>query len=430
MDDPDDIRRRGEILAWICAAFFFVTAAVGPIVVVFEVGWVALNLALTAVGMAVYALGFVLARRGRVDEAALLTTVTISLCIFVMTFGVGGLNGFHFLGTMMPLLVSLVARRSLVVPVVVVNVLAVLVLAGLGVPVAVEQTGAFLPALLLTHLCTGAVAWFYSSQNTHAYRQVVEARDGLQRALVEVSNADRAKSSFLANMSHELRTPLNAIMGYTELVQEELEDAGRPSDDLDRVRTASVHLLALIDQVLDLSKVEAGRLELVLEEVDLSSLVDELASTGRTLAAKRGNTFVLDAPVLEERHRLDRMRVRQIVLNLLSNAAKFTTEGTITLRVAAGGDLRFTVEDTGVGMDAAVLERVFEPFVQADASTSRRFGGTGLGLALSRRLAELHGGALTATSEPGGGSVFTVQFPRASDPGCTGDSRERLPDPS
>ena len=228
--------------------------------------------------------------------------------------------------------------------------------------------------------------------------------------------ASRAKSTFLANVSHELRTPLNAIIGYAELLAEDAEaehDALR-GQDLGRIRQAGLQLLGLIDGILDLSKVEAGRMDLVNAPIDLHALVDGVVAAVQPVCDRHGDLLVVDLPEARVPLHHDATRLRQILLNLLSNAAKFTRDGTITLSVdlLAGGErVAFAVADTGPGLSAEDLVRVFEEFYQGDAATPAH-GGTGLGLAISRRLAERMGGSLTARSVIGRGAVFTLELPR------------------
>jgi signal transduction histidine kinase/CheY-like chemotaxis protein len=248
----------------------------------------------------------------------------------------------------------------------------------------------------------------------------------LARARDEAAAASKAKSTFLANMSHELRTPLNAIIGYSEMLLEEADDLGQEAlkPDLDKIRGAGRHLLGLINDILDLSKVEAGKMDVFAEEFDVGAMLGDVGATIEPLVARNGNTLeVHRAPDLGTM-RSDKVKVRQVLFNLLSNAAKFTREGRITLaarRLAGeGGDrLEFAVSDTGIGMTPEQVARLFEPFSQADASTSRNYGGTGLGLALTRHFCRMLGGDVTVASEAGEGSTFTVTLPQAY-PGLTG----------
>lgn len=239
----------------------------------------------------------------------------------------------------------------------------------------------------------------------------------IQKEKTAVIEATQAKSQFLANMSHELRTPLNAIIGYSEMLQEEAEDTGRPEflPDLARIRTAGRHLLDLINSVLDLSKIEAGRMDLYLETFSIRELVAEAESVTKTLADKNNNRVIVDCPPDVGDMYSDHTKVRQSLLNLLSNAAKFTEKGEITVRArrepGTPDTIVFTVADTGVGMDSDQVSRIFEPFTQADSSTTRRFGGTGLGLAITRRFCELMAGSIEAESTKGSGSTFTMRLP-------------------
>jgi signal transduction histidine kinase len=247
---------------------------------------------------------------------------------------------------------------------------------------------------------------------------LLESQRKLSLARDEALAANHAKSAFLANMSHELRTPLNAIIGYSEMLQEDAEDEGREesSADLKKIMGSARHLLGLINDVLDLSKIEAGRMETVAEEFELQPVIEEIAATVTPLVGRRGNQLdVGSAPELGFMHS-DLTKLRQILLNLLSNAAKFTENGSVGLyserRVAGGREwIQFRVTDTGIGMTSKQLASVFDAFTQAEKTTQRDYGGTGLGLAISRRFCDLLGGELTVGSEPGAGTEFRVLLP-------------------
>ena len=244
-------------------------------------------------------------------------------------------------------------------------------------------------------------------------RKQAEAAIEAARAAAEAANT--AKSQFLANMSHELRTPLSAVIGYSEMVQEELEDLGEAGliGDMKKIEANARHLLGLINDVLDISKIEADRVEIFAEDFDVASVVRDVATTVEGLIAKKGNALALDLPDGLGTAHTDVTKLRQCLINLLSNAAKFTENGRITLSVTRVGDaLRFAVADTGIGMSAEQVSKLFERFAQADASTTRRFGGTGLGLAISRAFAEMLGGAITVESRQGEGTTFTLTLPQ------------------
>jgi signal transduction histidine kinase/CheY-like chemotaxis protein len=233
--------------------------------------------------------------------------------------------------------------------------------------------------------------------------------------------ASQHKSQFLASMSHELRTPLNAIIGLTEMMVTNAARFGteKAAEPLRRVHRAGSHLLGLINQVLDLSKIEAGKLELSPETVTLAPLIDEVIGTARQLAEQNKNRLVVESQENLGSLTVDPMRLRQILFNLLSNACKFTKDGRVTLRVRKVVDGRnwveFAVADTGIGMTPEQQAKLFEEFTQADSSTARQYGGTGLGLAITRKLARMMGGDVTVTSEPGKGSVFTARLPGSAE---------------
>jgi signal transduction histidine kinase len=244
--------------------------------------------------------------------------------------------------------------------------------------------------------------------------------DEIQDKSRQLAEASERKSQFLASMSHELRTPLNAIIGLTEMMVSNAARFGteKALEPLRRVNAAGTHLLSLINEVLDLSKIEAGKLELNPEAVDLSRLIDEVIGTAGQLAEKNQNRLVVEAQENLGALTADSMRLNQILLNLLSNACKFTKEGEVALRVRKVADGRDWVElavaDSGIGMTDEQQAKLFQDFTQADSLTARRYGGTGLGLAISRKLARMMGGDVTVASELGKGSVFTVRLPQSA----------------
>jgi signal transduction histidine kinase len=241
--------------------------------------------------------------------------------------------------------------------------------------------------------------------------------DEIQEKNEQLAMASANKSQFVSSMSHELRTPLNAIIGLTEMMVTNAARFGteKALEPLQRVNRAGTHLLGLINQVLDLSKIEAGKLELNSQTVQLAPLIEEVIGTARQLADQNKNRLTTEVPHSLGSLTVDPMRLRQVLFNLLSNACKFTKEGEVKLRarrVRNGRDwIEVSVSDTGIGMTAEQQAKLFEEFSQADKTTAQRFGGTGLGLAITRKLARMMGGDVMVASEPGKGSVFTVRLP-------------------
>jgi PAS domain S-box-containing protein len=250
---------------------------------------------------------------------------------------------------------------------------------------------------------------------------LVDAVQALREARTASESASVAKTQFLANISHELRTPLNAVIGYAEILEEDLADRPPSAQDAGKIRSAARHLLALINEILDLSKVEAGKMELVLADVELGPLLRETVETIRPLASNAGNQIALTVAGDLTRQRTDAMRLRQCLLNLLSNACKFTRNGVVSIDVTQTDEwLVFAISDTGIGMTEEQMARLFQPFQQAENRIAHEYGGTGLGLALTRRIAQLLGGDVSVASAAGKGSTFTLRLPvKAADAATT-----------
>jgi PAS domain S-box-containing protein len=269
-----------------------------------------------------------------------------------------------------------------------------------------------------------------------------QAEEELARARDAAEAASRSKSTFLANMSHELRTPLNAIIGYSELLIEDLADVDRESleDDLRRIHRAGTHLLGLISDILDISKIEAGKMDLRYEHFTLAPMLKDVEANIAPLASQKGNRFTIAYDGQPAHLFADPGRVRQVLINLLGNACKFTEGGEITLRVYEDTRMKdeggrrilhpssfilFAVSDTGIGMAPEQIARLFQPFTQVDDSTTRKYGGTGLGLALTRHFCQMMGGTVDVASAPGEGSTFTVRLPLREPDDVAAEASER-----
>jgi signal transduction histidine kinase len=277
-------------------------------------------------------------------------------------------------------------------------------------PGAAMARDVFPPLLSLLAAIAGIAAIFW-----RRHRAVAAELRRSERQTALAQAADKAKGDFLAKMSHELRTPLNAIIGYSELMSEQAVDEGRidATTDHDRVLSAARHLLRLVDDLLDLAKIEAGSLKAIVSEIPMDVFLREVMEACEYGARRNGNTLVLTAPPSWPTVATDGAKLKQCLFNLLSNACKFTHDGRVELQVSTideGRRLRFAVIDDGIGMTAEQMERVFNPFVQAEADTHHSFGGTGLGLSVSRELAHLLGGDIAVTSAPGQGTTFTLEI--------------------
>jgi len=279
-----------------------------------------------------------------------------------------------------------------------------------GLSVYRREAGSF-STEVVNLLQTFATQSILAIQNARLFREIED-----QSRQLEVAN--RYKSEFLANMSHELRTPLNAIIGYSEMLQEEAEDVGQEAfvPDLQKIHGAGKHLMSLINNILDLSKIEAGKMDFYLEDFEIVPMIQEIVTTIKPLVEKNANTLELHAPDNLGAMHADLTKVRQTLFNLLSNACKFTERGAIILgvnreRVDGEDWISFRVSDTGIGMSPEQTSRLFQSFTQADASTTRKYGGTGLGLAISQKFCQMMGGDITVESAPGQGSIFTVRVP-------------------
>ena len=272
-------------------------------------------------------------------------------------------------------------------------------------------TGSQVPYLLIMPFVYSV---FVKRSNEYKDRIDYVKTEELKILREQAQNASKAKSDFLANMSHELRTPLNAILGYSEMLMEEAEDDELESyaADLAKIQSSGEHLLTLINDILDLSKIEAGKMDLHIEEFEFVKHLAQIEATAKPLVEKNGNKFILENNATFEKLKNDQTKLRQILFNMLSNAAKFTKEGSVTLSInTIEKDVRFAVTDTGIGMNEKQLGKVFDEFTQAEASTAKDYGGTGLGLPISKKMTEMMGGKMEVESEEGKGTTFSITIP-------------------
>lgn len=426
--DDEDITRRAHGLISVCVASVILDLFIG-IITYFaappkhELPTYIIIIIITSVQF----IGAAMAKRGQVDIGGILFSAILSLTIFAYLSFVQTYTEFIWFMLLSIIIASITVRPKLIWLSTALNLAIVVLLIitlppNLADPVIKLRLNILLIALiLLVSILTYANA-ARTSALIKAKQQTLHnlelAQDKLALALELATEgqqlaeaASRAKSTFLANMSHELRTPLNAIIGYSELLQEEIEDEDS-NQDLQKIERSGRHLLNLIDDVLDLSRVEAGKMTLDLTPVKLEALVVELQETLSTALTRQNNTLKIQLPTPAPTIYTDRMRLKQILLNLLSNACKFTEAGVITLKITSDQThIHIAIIDTGIGMNQETLGRVFEEFVQADNSTTRKYGGTGLGLPLSHKLAKLLDANLIVSSTPGQGSTFTLSLP-------------------
>ncbi len=424
--DPH-LRRRGQSLILLLLCFIMVASLFVPPTLI---GAAAADRMPAAIGSLIcilgYGVGVWTTRRGWVSA----TGLSLSMLFAVVVVSSSYTGRFDMAGWFMSLsvLIASYAVRPLMIWGVFLVDVALLTAVKLARDGSLLDPGSevsFYPSIIFLLLVITSTSTLYMYWNAKLFEQrlaaeglMAQARKEAELARARAERASRAKSTFLANMSHELRTPLNAIIGYSEMLQEEYgSDDGLMGQDLSRIQTAGKHLLGLINDILDLSKVEAGRMSLHAEDFSVASLVSEVCDTIKPSMTVYENTLTVQLAAHLGGMRGDRTKLRQVLINLMANAAKFTERGQVSLRVSLVDrkgvpTLKFEIEDTGIGMSPEVQARVFHEFEQADNSTTRKVGGTGLGLAVCQRLCELMDGEITLVSQEGRGSTFTVYIPR------------------
>jgi len=425
--DSSEAQRRGRAVVVLAMALAAVALIYMPVSLILE-SRPQLSIAIEILAIVVFIIAALLARNGWVGAGAGLLLGILIIAPLVILVGGRSISIIPFALLFSVVIASLLLRPWQIWLVLVADLLglalALVYLQALGVmPTAFDTAVVVVASVMLVML---ALVSFLGAREIHAERAALR-REIADRLLIEAAlsqakeaaeAANRAKSAFLANMSHELRTPLTSILGYTDLLLFQFEEQHDTQlmNDLTVIRRAGDHLLNLINDVLDLSRIEAGKLDMALETFHIAPVVQDLATEFHSIIERNGNTLVLDlAGELGTIH-ADQLKVRQVLLNLLSNAAKFTEQGTITLSVwreviANMECICFRVADTGIGIDAEQLPMLFQAFTRAHSSTKRKYEGTGLGLALSSRLCALMGGTIAVESTPGVGSVFTVRLP-------------------
>ena len=418
-EDPD-VRRRAVVFAVILMVCQVAVAlCLIAVFVLLELvrPWVTLAAGLGFLGVNAFCLAIV--RRGRVALAGVIGALGSSLTGVLVSFIYGQFNPSIILSIVGVVMAGFALSYRQLIPIVLVVVGGVVgVVAALSdEPTWTHYQSVWAVFLGFTLLGVSMFSLIHSYVTSAFVSREWELRREAEQARERAELASAAKANFMANMSHELRTPLNAIIGYSELVKEEIEDIDGEvveilGGDIDKIHTAGHHLLHLVGNILDLSKIESGAADLLIEEVDVEATISDVVSMVASLSRARGNVIEVnvspDARVFEA----DGLRVRQILTNLLSNAVKFTSEGNIRVEaLSREGALVLRVEDDGIGMAPEQCERVFDPFYQVDSSSTKEFGGAGVGLSLVARLVELLGGEIGVESELGVGSTFEVVLP-------------------